>query len=120
MPLSSAVWTFSADGTFQATDSEQDGNTGTFGFDPFTHSQGAWASTADNVAASTAIDFTLDETISQPFVTRVNSVSVFSEDCTTVEVTTNIERFDRFSDFSEDPDVSFTNVGHGDLVVAGT
>ena len=50
-----ALWTFSADGTVQATDAGEDGRPGLF--DPFSHQQGAWTATADFVAKATTLNF---------------------------------------------------------------
>lgn len=97
---SAALWTFSADGTVQATDAAEDGRPGDFGFNPFSHQQGVWAATGDFVAKATTLHLGFaGEFGSAEGPTRTDTTYTVTNDCASLQI-----KFDlRFYGSGQDP-----------------
>jgi hypothetical protein len=69
-----AMWTLSADGTAQVTNSSEDAYS-------FSHEQGAWRQLPSGVVNATVLDFTVEGAASPTQVARVDASMTFSNAC---------------------------------------
>jgi hypothetical protein len=70
------LWTFSADGTAQLTNSTED-------VFAFTHEQGAWRQLPSGVVHLTTLDFPVDNAVTPATISRVDASVTFAAGCAT-------------------------------------